>query len=192
MDIKITGKNIDVGDALRAQINNRLDHDVSKYFDGIVDGHVTIFKEASVFRSECTLHLSTGIFLQSEGQSEDPYASFDEAATHLIKRVRRYKRRLKDHHARRGAKPFDSFDAPYYIIAREEEAAEEPEDLNPPIIAENISKIRELSVGEAVMQLDLSKAPVIVFRNGAQGGINVVYRRDDGNIGWIDAGSATS
>lgn len=192
MDIKITGKNIDVGDALRAQIINRLEHDISKYFDGIIDGHVTVFKEASTFRAECTLHLSTGIVLQAEGKSADAYASFDEAATHLQKRVRRYKRRLKDHHTRRGTKPFDSFDAPYYVIAREEEPVEEPADLNPPIIAENISKIRELSVGEAVMQLDLGEAPVIVFRNGAQGGINVVYQRADGNIGWIDAGSAKS
>ncbi|MGI9373695.1 MAG: ribosome hibernation-promoting factor, HPF/YfiA family [Hyphomicrobiales bacterium] len=192
MDIKITGKNIDVGDALRAQIDDRLSHDVSKYFDGIVDGHVTVHKEASTFRSECTLHLSTGIVLQAEGQSSDAYASFDQAATRLQKRVRRYKRRLKDHHARRGAKPIDSFDAPYYVIAREDDSADEPEDLNPPIIAENISKVRDLSVGEAVMQLDLSDSPVIVFRNGDKGGINIVYRRGDGNIGWIDAEAGNS
>ena len=187
MDVKITGKNIDVGDVLREQISNRLLQDVSKYFDGIVDGHVTVFKEASTFRVECNLHLSTGISLQSEGQSSDAYSSFDQAATRLEKRVRRYKRRLKDHHNRRGSKPIAGFDAPYYVIAREDEAAEEPEDLNPPIIAENISKIRDLSVGEAVMQLELSEAPVIVFRNGDKGGINIVYRRGDGNIGWIDA-----
>ncbi len=192
MDIKITGKNIDVGDALRQQITTRLEHDVTKFFDGIVDGHVTVFKEASTFRAECTLHLSTGIVLQSEGKSADAYASFDQAATRLEKRVRRYKRRLKDHHTRRGAMPIDSFDAPYYVIAREEEPVEEPADLNPPIIAENISKIREMSVGEAVMQLDLTEAPVIVFRNGAQGGISVVYHRGDGNIGWIDASTGKS
>ncbi|MGI9412471.1 MAG: ribosome hibernation-promoting factor, HPF/YfiA family [Hyphomicrobiales bacterium] len=188
MDVQITGKNIDIGDVLREQIAHRLENDVTKYFDGIVDGHVTVFKEASTFRSECTLHLSTGIVLQSEGQSVDAYESFDRAATRLEKRVRRYKRRLRDHHARRGSRPIEGFDAPYYVIAREDEASEEPEDLNPPIIAENISKIRELSVGEAVMQLELSEKPVIVFRNGVRGGINIVYRRADGNIGWIDAG----
>lgn len=189
MDVQITGKNIDVGDALREQIAYRLENDVTKYFDGIVDGHVTVIKEASTFRCECTLHLSTGITLQSEGKSLDAYESFDQAATRLEKRVRRYKRRLKDHHARRGARPVESFDVPYYVIAREDETSEEPEDLNPPIIAENISKIRELSVGEAVMQLELSEAPVIVFRNGAHGGINIVYKRGDGNIGWVDASS---
>lgn len=189
MDIKITGKNIDVGDALRSQIEKRLLHDVTKYFDGIVNGHVTVIKEASTFRSECTLHLSTGIVLQSEGQSPDAYSSFDQAATRLEKRVRRYKRRLKDHHVRRSSKPIEGYDAPYYVIAREDEAAEEPADLSPPIIAENIAKIHELSVGEAVMQLDLSEAPVVVFRNGDKGSINIVYRRGDGNIGWIDAES---
>ena len=189
MDIKITGKNIDIGDTLRGQIGVRLENDVSKYFDGIIDGHVTLFKEASTFRAECTLHLSTGIALQSEGQAVDAYASFDQAATRLQKRVRRYKRRLKDHHNRRKSNPVKSFDAPYYVIAKEDEMAEEPSDLNPPVIAENISKIRELSVGEAVMQLDISDAPVVVFRNGGHGGLNVVYRRGDGNIGWIDAGA---
>jgi len=172
---------------LREQINNRLSLDVSKYFNGIVNGHVTVFKEASTFRSECTLHLSTGIVLQSEGQSADAYSSFDQAATRLQKRVRRYKRRLKDHHNKRAQKPIGGYDAPYYVIAREDESADEPEDLNPAIIAENIAKIRDLSVGEAVMQLDLSESPVIVFRNGDKGGINIVYHRADGNIGWIDA-----
>lgn len=190
MQIQITGKNIDVGDALRTHIEDRLEGDVAKYFDGVVDGHVTVLKENSEFRCECNLHLSTGMSLQTEGRSGDAHAAFDKAAERLEKRLRRYKRRLKDHHARSSAKEVAAFDAAAYIIAQEAETAEEPQDLSPPIIAESVERIPDLTVGEAVMKLDISDVPVVVFRNAGHGGMNVIYRRADGNIGWIDPGTA--
>ncbi len=192
MQIQITGKNINVGDALRGYVEQRLEGDVAKYFDGIVDAHVTVLKEASAFRCECNLHLSTGLSLQSESKSEDAHAAFDKAADRLEKRLRRYKRRLKDHHARGSAKGVAAFDAQAYILAQEPETEDEPADLNPPIIAESMERIPDITVGEAVMQLDISDAPVVVFKNAAHGGINVIYRRGDGNIGWIDPNPANN
>ncbi len=190
MQIEITGKNIDVGEALRGHIEQRLEGDVGKYFDGIVDGHVTVLKENSEFRVETNLHLSTGLSLQSEGKSSDAHAAFDKAADRLEKRLRRYKRRLKDHHVRTSAKAVAALNASSYVIAREDEAHDEPEDLNPPIIAESLERVPELTVGEAVMQLEISDAPVVVFSNAGHGGVNVIYRRPDGNIGWIDPSPA--
>ena len=190
MQIQITGKNIDVGDALRGHIEQRLEGDAAKYFDGIVDGHVTVVKEHSEFRCECNLHLRTGMSLQTEGRSGDAHAAFDKAAEKLEKRLRRYKRRLKDHHVRTSSKEVAALNAAAYIIAQESETADEPEDLSPPIIAESVERIPDLTVGEAVMKLDISDAPVVVFRNAGHGGMNVIYRRSDGNIGWIDPGSA--
>lgn len=186
MHLQITGKNIDVGDALRGHIEQRVEGDVAKYFSGAVDGHVTVMKESSEFRSECSLHLSTGLKLQTEGRADDAYGAFDKAAERLEKRLRRYKRRLKDHHARASKRQAPVFDAPAYVIAQEDPDAGEPEELNPVTIAESMERIPDLSVGDAVMQLDISDAPVVVFRNAGHGGLNVVYRRKDGNIGWID------
>ena len=186
MHLQVTGKNLDVGDALRGHIEQRVEGDVTKYFSGTVDGHVTVMKENSEFRCECSLHLSTGLALQSEGRADDAYGAFDKAADRLEKRLRRYKRRLKDHHARASKRKAPVFDAPAYVIAQEDAEADEPADLSPPIIAESMERIPDLSVGDAVMQLDISGTPVVVFRNAGDGGLNVVYRRDDGNIGWID------
>ncbi len=186
MHLQVTGKNIDVGDALRSHIEQRVEGDASKYFDGAVDGHVTVMKESSEFRCECNLHLSTGLMLQTEGRADDAYGAFDKAAERLEKRLRRYKRRLKDHHARAGARKAPVVDAPAYVFAQEDTESDEPENLSPPIIAESMERIPDLSVGDAVMQLDISGTPVVVFRNAGHGGLNVVYRRNDGNIGWID------
>ncbi len=186
MHLQVTGKNIDVGDALRGHIEQRVEGDAAKYFSGTVDGHVTVMKESSEFRCECNLHLSSGLTLQTEGRADDAYGAFDKAAERLEKRLRRYKRRLKDHHARAGSRKAPVFDAPAYVIAQEASGSEEPEDLSPPIIAESMERIPDLSVGDAVMQLDISDAPIVVFRNAGHGGLNVVYRRNDGNIGWVD------
>ena len=185
MKIQISGKNVDVGDALRSQIETRLLDDVAKYFDGTVTGHVTVTKDGGSFRSDCTLHLSTGITLQSHARAEEAYACFDQAAERLEKRLRRYKRRLKDHHTRR-AEPVLEFEASSYVIAAAEDGASEPHDPNPPIIAEDTAQIQELTVGEAVMKLDISDAAFLFFKNAGHGGLNLVYRREDGNIGWLD------
>lgn len=185
MKIQISGKNVDIGDVLRSQIEQRLNDDVGKYFDGTADGHVTIARDGGGFRADCMVHLSTGITLQSQGKSADAYACFERSAERLEKRLRRYKGRLKDHHTKR-LEPVSGFDAPSYVIAAGNDDELETTDPNPPIIAEDTTKIQELTVSEAVMQLDISDRAFLIFKNAGHGGLNLVYRRDDGNIGWLD------
>ena len=185
MDIQISGKNVDIGTALRDQIEQRLNGDVAKYFDGTVNGHVTLAKDGGEFKADCAVHLSTGIMLQSQGRSADAYACFEQAAERLEKRLRRYKRRLKDHHIRR-SEPVPAIDASDYVIAASGETDDELADPNPTIIAEDTTRVQELTVGEAVMKLDISDAAFVIFKNAGHGGINLVYRREDGNIGWLD------
>lgn len=185
MQIKITGKNLDVGDALRTRIDDRLRQLQQKYFDGTVHAHVTVEKQRSAFHSDCTLFLATGLKLQSHGSDAEAPQSFEAAALHLEKQLKRYKQRIKDHHKSR-REPVREIDAASYVIsaAPEEEAASA--DLNPVVIAEHTTKVPELTVGEAVMQLDISSIPFVLFRNAGNGALNVVYRRTDGNIGWVD------
>lgn len=185
MKIQISGKNIDIGEVLRMQIEQRLNGDVGKYFDGTADGHVTITKDGGEFKADCAVHLSTGITLQSNGRSADAYACFERAAEHLETRLRRYKRRLKDHHTKR-SEPVLEFDAPSYVIAAADDEGLETTDPNPTIIAEDTTQIQELTVGEAVMKLDISDSAFLIFKNAGHGGLNLVYRRNDGNIGWLD------
>lgn len=185
MHIQVSGKSVDVGVSLREHIVARLEDDVAKYFDGTARGHVTLMREGPLFRSDCSLHLSTGMTLQAHGQAADAYASFDIAAERMEKRLRRYKRRLKDHHVKRGG-PVPSSAATSYVIASGADDGPEPEELAPAIIAEGTAQVAELTVGEAVMQLDFSDQPFVFFVNAAHGELNVVFRRDDGNIGWID------
>ena len=179
MQIKITGKNLDVGDSLRAHIEQRLSQLREKYFESTVHGHVTIEKLRSGFRTDCALHLATGLLLQSHGDAADAHMSFDGAA------LQRYKQRLKDHHKSR-REPVRYEEAASYVISPASEHDSEPADLNPVVIAETAASVPELTVGEAVMQLDISSVPFVLFRNSGRGGLNVVYRRSDGNIGWVD------
>ncbi len=190
MQILTTGKNLDIGASLREHIEDRLSQNLSKYFDGAVRAHVTVEKQKSGFSTDCTLHLSTGLTLQAHGDGGDAYSSFDGAAGHLEKRLRRYKRRLKDHHLAR-SEPVNAVPAARFVIASEEER-EEPDNLNPVIVAEDTATIPELSVGEAVMQLEISSVPFVLFRNAKNDHLNVVYRRSDDNIGWIDPGPSKS
>jgi ribosomal subunit interface protein len=192
MQFKITGKNLDVGDALRTRAEERLLSLSEKYFDGRVNAHVTVEKQRSVFVSECTMHLATGLVLQAHGEANEAYSSFEVAAAHLEKQLKRYKQRIKDHHRYR-QNPVKQMNAASFVIAASNtEDAEEPADLNPVVIAETSSSVPELSVGEAVMQLDISTSPFVLFRNAKDGGLNVVYRRPDGNIGWVDPGHRKS
>ncbi len=188
MQFQISGKNVDIGDALRTQIEDRLNEDVSKYFDGRADGHVTISRDGGEFKADCMVHLSTGMTLQSQGRAPDAYACFEIAADKLGKRLRRYKRRLKDHHSHR-AEPVAAFEAASYVIPASDDTANEPEGPNPPIIAESTERVQELTIGEAVMQLDISDVPFVFFKKPGTGILNVVYRREDGNIGWLDPGT---
>lgn len=193
MQLKVTGKNIDVGDSLRAHVSTRLDAVLDKLFTGGgAAAHVTFEREgASGFRCECSIHLDSGIHLQSRGTSNDPYLSFEQAAERLEKRLRRYKRWLKDRRVQ--ARAEQARDVTFAMGDIEAEAeTEEPaagtgaDELNALVVAETTTPLSTWSVAEAVMQLDLSDAPFILFRNAAHGGLNVVYRRSDGNIGWID------
>ncbi len=185
MDVKVNGKQIDIGESLRGYVSDKLVTGVFKYFDRPVDAQVTFSRDGHEFRADCSVHLATGITLQAHSKATDIYASFDSAVDRLEKRLRRYKRRLKDHHAAR-KEPVPVMQAPAYVIAAEVDRDEEPADLNPTIIAEETAAVRTLSVGEAVMEMELNDAPVVVFKNSTHQGMSLVYRRADGHIGWID------
>lgn len=187
MSLRISGKNLDIGDALRGQIEGRIGEAVAKYFDGGHTGHVTVEREGPGFKTECAIHLDTGIVLQAVGRAVDPHISFDLAADRIEKRLRRYKRRLREHHH---AKPAEAEPATSYVLADFAEEEEVAADYNPTIIAEETTALETLTVGGAVIAMDLSEAPVVVFRHAGHGGINVVYRRNDGHIGWIDPSRA--
>jgi ribosomal subunit interface protein len=185
MSFRVSGKNLDVGDALRERINDRIAETLGKYFDGGYSGHVTLAKDGFGFRTECAIHLDSKITLHAEGIATDAYASADQAAARIEKRLRRYHRRLKDHRAERNDEP--SIDAASYIIAAPEDEGEtESGAFTPVIIAESTTALKRLSVSDAVTELDMTGAPVVVFRHAAHGGINIVYRRADGHFGWID------
>ncbi|WP_428513876.1 ribosome hibernation-promoting factor, HPF/YfiA family [Roseovarius sp.] len=186
MRYQISGKQIDVGQALQTHVENELNSIVEKYAERPTDAHVIFSKSASEFVCEATVHLSTGLTAQAKAHAHEIYAAFDDCSEKLEKQLRRYKRRLKDHHRDR-AEPIELSQASAYILASEADGEEsEPESLQPVIVAEMEHHIPSLSVGEAVMQMELAGAPVLVFRNEGKEGVNVVYRRDDGNIGWID------
>ena len=188
MRYQITGKQIDIGAALRAHVEQELDGVVEKYAGRPTDANVIFSRDAYEFVCEATVHLSTGLTAQAKAHGTEIYAAFDKCAERMEKQLRRYKRRLKDHHRER-QQPVELSGAASYILAGGGEDREDPEPdtLQPIIIAEMETRIPSLSVGEAVMQMELAGAPVLVFRNEKQSsGVNVVYRREDGNIGWID------
>jgi ribosomal subunit interface protein len=191
MQLTITGKQIDIGSALRTHVEARLKQSVGKYFDRPVDGSVTFSRDGHAYRADCTLHLSSGLYLQAQGRSTDIYASYDQAVERMEKRLRRYKSRIRDHHNGSPRNAADESPARESIIASDV-GDDEPAALNPVVVSESMTQLRTLTVGEAVMQLDLGEAPALVFRNRAHGQINVVYRRGDGNIGWIETQAAVA
>jgi ribosomal subunit interface protein len=193
MPLRVSGKNLDIGEALREQIVVRVSGAVTKYFDGSVTGHVVVEREGTGFRTDCTLHLSSGVTLQADAVAQDAYLSSDRAAERIEKRLRRYKRRLKDRGAGHGASNGRDMavEIPAYVIqAPDEEQETETHEFHPVVIAETKKSLRTSSVSEAVMDLDLTGAPVVVFRHATSGRVNMVYRRSDGNIGWIDPPAA--
>ncbi len=186
MSLRVSGRHMDVGEAFRTRIEERLNEQVAKYFDGNFSGTVVLSKESSRFSTDCTLHLDTGVVFQAAGMAHDPEASFAEAAERIEKRLRRYKRRLKDHKANGAA----TREVAYTVMeAIPDEADEVPEDYAPAIVAETTLSVGTFSVAGAVMELDRRDSPVVVFKNAGSGAINIVYRRADGNFGWVDPSS---
>ena len=192
MSFRVSGKHIELGEALRERISARVLEALEKYFDGGFSGHATVGKEAFGFHTECVVHLDSGIVLRADSMAADPYLSADQAASKLEKRLRRYHGRLKDNHANgrgngRGADDVPAIDAPSYVIAApEHDSEEEAGEFNPVIIAESTTTLKRFSVSEAVTELDMTGVSVVVFRHANHGRINLVYRRADGNVGWID------
>lgn len=189
MRYQISGRQIDVGEALQTHVAQELGAVFEKYAGRPTDAHVVFSRDGHAYVCEATVHLSTGLTTAAKAQANEIYSAFDKCAERMEKQLRRYKRRLKDHHRER-TDPVEIAAASSYILAASDDSEEsEPEGLQPVIIAEMETKVPSLSVGEAVMQMELSGAPVLVFRNDKKGsGVNVVYRREDGNIGWIDPG----
>lgn len=186
MRYQISGKQIDIGEALQTHVKEELGTAVAKYAERPTDAHVIFSRSASEFACEAIVHLSTGLTAQASAKAHEIYAAFDGCCEKMEKQLRRYKRRLKDHHRDR-AEPVELFGASTYILAGDSaEPESEPDSLQPIIVAEMETKIPSLSVGEAVMQMELAGAPVLVFRKQGKDTVNVVYRREDGNIGWID------
>lgn len=188
MTIQITGKNVDAGDAYQSYASEKIRSVLNKYLGRELDSHVRLERERGVFRTTCSVRLHSGLLLEAHGEGGDAYSSVDAAAHRLETRVRRHKGRIKQHStpaaAARRRQPTEARD---YIVSLEDDEKPAPDDANPLIIAEGQRNIGEMTVSEAVMQLDLTEAPFMIFRNAGHGGLNVVYRRNDGHIGWIDA-----
>ena len=188
MGLRVSGKNLDIGEALRAHVQARIDTTFSKYGGGPIVGHVTIEPEGSEFRTDCTLHLNSGATLQADAKAHEPYASFNRAADRIEKRLQRHRKRLSDRHAagdgRQEAGPEKS------DLSNEDLALADAEDaaasLGAAVIAEPLTSFKEMTVAEAVLELDRTQSPFVIFRHALNGRTNVVYRRLDGNIGWVD------
>lgn len=194
MTLRISGKSISIGEALRGRVSERTEEVLRKYFDGNYSGHITLSKDGFGFRTDCALHLDSGITLEADCNATDAYASADQALLMIEKRLRRYKSRLKDRSARKAyvasaamaeiAAP--TLDAPSYVIEAPADGEDEMNGYNAVIIAEATTSLKRLSVSEAVMELDLTGAACMVFQHGGSGRVNIIYRRPDGNVGWID------
>jgi ribosomal subunit interface protein len=195
MDITVSGKQIDLSDALRARVSDHLDTIATKYFDHALEANVTFSRARSFFICDINLHAGRGLILRGEGEAADAHSAFDDASEHIATRLRRYRRRVKQH-ARDSAQRDRPELARQYTLRPEEDgrpdepgeapATQTADTTYATVIADVATEISRLSVGEAVMRMDLADQPVLMFRNSATGELNVVYRRSDGNIGWID------
>jgi ribosomal subunit interface protein len=199
MTLRISGKGLDIGEAFRSHIETRISSMLEKYRAGPATGHVTVEREGAGFRADCTLHLKSGATLQADSQAHEPYASFNHAADFIENQVRRHRERLTAHHPgtapARKVKPQHAVQEKMLDGAGSEEPSEEEaaqdetaQGLHSAVIAEPTSQLKRLTVSRAAKELDMTNAQVIVFRHPSDGRTNVVYRRPDGNIGWIDPG----
>jgi ribosomal subunit interface protein len=190
MQVSITGKQLDVGDALRRHVEDRLADAVAKYFDHAIDSTVVLSRvgRGKQIRADISVHAGRGIMVQGHGETDDAYSAFDAATDRIAKRLRRYKRRLRDHRKKSGGGDGNGLQAQQYVLAEadDQESEEVAASAQPVVVAEMTTAIETMTVGEAVMRMDLADMPALVFQNSAHGGINVVFRRSDGNVGWID------
>lgn len=194
MQVQVTGKHVDVGEALRSRVSDEVSSSIGKYFDREGGGaDVVVSREGHSFKVDCAVTLASGQQLTTHGVGSDAHMAFDAAMEKMQKRIRRYKNRLKDHHIQALARQAET--AAYFVIQAPESDEEDLDDLaddgdqgfpEPMVIAETEKPIRTMTVSMAVMELDLTESQTIVFRNAAHHGLSVVYRRPDGNIGWID------
>ena len=188
MNLIVKGQQIDVGDALREHVRSSLDDVFGKYFGDAIDATVTFSRDAHLYRASVSAHVGRGIMAQSEALADQPYVACDQALERLAKRLRRHKRRLRDHHKA----PPQMESAGLYVLApdldseSDDGSAGEKTDGLPTVIAEMKTDIATLTVSEAVMRLDLADDGALMFVNRAHGGLNMVYRRADGNVGWVD------
>lgn len=196
MRVQVAGRHMDVGDALRTRITDELSAGVAKYFNRATDAMVTVEKSGPGYDVDCVVRLASGITLEVVGKGGDAHVAFGDALGKMEKRIRRYKSRLRDHHNNHKS-PLPAEDAPAYVLARFQDEDEGDSEDAPPngaadtaplVIAETKAAVRTMPVAMAVMQLELTEAPALMFRNAAHGGLNMVFRRDDGNIGWVDPG----
>jgi ribosomal subunit interface protein len=185
MNLTVNGKGIDMGEALRTHVAESLDRVLEKYFSNPIDATATFSKQGHLFKVQISVHVARGILMQADGEGADAYIAFDGAAETVGKRLRRHKQRLRDHHR----EPTDSYAASYFVLAdaESEETAKDGDSASAPaVIAEMQADIPTLTVSQAVMRLDLAGLAAMMFHNRAHGGLNMVYRRGDGNIGWVD------
>jgi ribosomal subunit interface protein len=182
MQLIVTGKQIDTSVVLREHVESSLGAILEKYFKTAIEAHVVFSKEAHLNRAEVSIHIGRGIVANASAAAAETYAAFDAAAERIAKQMRRYKRRLRDHHTQAREAFEVGQRARDYVLAPLAEEGEE----GPAVVAEMSTDVPSLTVGEAVTRMDLANAPVLLFRNRSHGELNIVYRRLDGNIGWID------
>jgi ribosomal subunit interface protein len=193
MQLSVSGKRLDVGDSLRTHVGKILQTAVDRYFGRALEGKVVFERQRHLFRADISVHVRRGMTLQSHHEAADPYAAFDGALERLDHRLKRHKGRIKDRKRGKNLAPDEGvFEAARYAVIETEAETLDSDQLAAPIVAEMTTDIGTHSVGEAVARLDLGQKPVLMFRNSANGQFNVVYRRADGAIGWIDPGAASS
>ena len=199
MHIQFVSKGIDVSPALRERIEARITEAASKYFNRPAEAFVVATKEGYGFKVDISVHLPSGAFLQASGTGGDAYGAVEDAAQHMEKRLRRYKRKLKDHHADNKSDLPAMQETPVVVLRseRRDDVDEDEEDdggaeggHEPVIIAEQVAELKTATVSMAVLEMDLANAPFMMFRNAASGQLNIVYRRPDGHVGWIDPARA--
>ena len=184
MQVTIMGKQMDVGAALRTYVEEQLGAIAGKYFSDTIEATVIFSQEAHLFKTDIQMHVGRGVMVQTEGQASECYPAFDLAAEKMTSRLKRYKSRLRDHHQKEAQHEIVN----QYVLAstNHDSSEEEAGEGQPAIVAEMETTIGTMTVAEAVMYMDLAGLPAMMFRNSAHNGLNMLYRRPDGNVGWVD------